>query len=165
MQTWEESVTDFGTYYRTDANMFLARGGEVLYLQLCNALSVAQATIDEFVYQAGISVADDEADLARVFESLATGFARIYGAHTDGLDSLLDHVDGLDGSTLSAVDKNAGELTCGWCPRESWPEAFLFTIELSRLMSAVLDPIDKLELLATGCALQVLRSLCAQSER
>lgn len=165
VQTWEESVAHFGTYYRTDANMFLARGGEVLYLQLCNVLSVAQETIEEFVHRAGISVADDEANLSRVYESLVTGFARIYGAHTAGLDSLLDHVDGLDGSTLSAVDRDVGELTCGWCPRESWPEAFLFAIELSRLMCAVLDPIDRLELLATGCALQVLRSLCAQSAR
>jgi len=165
VQTWEESTADFGTYYRTDGNVFLARGGEVLYLQLCNVLSVAQATVDEFVHQAGISVTNDEADLGRLHESLATGFGHIYGAHTAGLDSILDHVDGLDGSTLSAVDKSVGELTCGWCPRESWPEAFLFAIELRRLMSAVLDPVDRLELLTTGCALQVLRSLCAQSIR
>ena len=32
-------------------------------------------------------------------------------------------------------------------------------------MSAAIDPVDRLELMMVGCALQVLRSICAQSVR
>ena len=41
----------------------------------------------------------------------------------------------------------------------------MFAVELKRLLCARLDPVDRLELLMTGCSLQVLRSLCAESMR
>lgn len=56
-------------------------------------------------------------------------------------------------------------MEAGWCPEESWPEGYLCAIELKRLFSATLDPIERLDLLITGCAMQVLRTICAQSIR
>ena len=55
--------------------------------------------------------------------------------------------------------------SCGWCPGETWPEGVLFAVELLRLCEAVIDPIERLQMLELACAMQVLRSLCAQSAR
>ncbi len=43
-----------------------------------------------------------------------------------------------------------------------WAEGYLFAVELARICRANIDPIERIELLTVGCALQVLRSLCAQ---
>ena len=54
---------------------------------------------------------------------------------------------------------------CGWCPEESWQEGFLFAIELLHLCQVAIDPVERIELLEIACALQLLRSLSAQSAR
>ena len=53
----------------------------------------------------------------------------------------------------------------GWCAEESWKEGYLFAIDLLRLCTAELDLIERLGLLQSACAMQVLRSLAAQSAR
>jgi hypothetical protein len=44
-------------------------------------------------------------------------------------------------------------------------KGLLFAVELLRLSEAVIDPIERLEMLELACAMQVLRSLCAQGVR
>ena len=70
VQTWENSIYDFGTYYSTSKRDFLARGGEVLYLQLCNALSTPQEDMDEFLQNIGFYFDEDERNLERLHNSL-----------------------------------------------------------------------------------------------
>lgn len=165
--SWEESVADsnFNKYYSTTRRDFLARGGEVLYLQLCNALSIENKHISAFIRDARPFFSDDEVDLSILHSSLQNGFLKLYGSCTEPLNHLVDYIESFDKDTYVHINKDSKRLTCEWCPRDSWPEGYLFAVELNRLLSAKLDPVDKLELVMTGCALQVLRSLCAQSAR
>ena len=106
----------------------------------------------------------------------------LHGAITKALDSVLDACPatvgklaefldtGVEKQTAARTDFQSGTNTprfasCGWCPKESWPEGLLFAIEILRLCEAVIDPIERLEMLEIACAMQVLRSLCAQSVR
>ncbi len=165
LSTWEDSIGRFNRYYSTTRRNFLARGGELLYLQLCNALSTKQRSINDFVGHVGPFFSEDEVQLKALHNSLQNGFKRLYGSYTAPLDGLADYVERLDKETCDHIGSYSKTLTCEWCPRDSWPEGYLFAVELNRLMSAKLSLTDKLELMMTGCVLQVLRSLCAQSAR
>ncbi|MGI5836576.1 MAG: hypothetical protein ACOX87_08830 [Chloroflexota bacterium] len=169
---WELAIHRFHKYFTVSRHRFLARGGELLYLQLCNALFRNKAEIDDFVARLRAddpgSISDDESDPMRLHALLEQGLSRLRGSHTAPFDRLVDFVEGLDPETSRRVNEEplgAGWLSCEWCPEESWREGYLFAVELSRLLSAGLDPVERLNLLITGCALQVLRSLSAQSAR
>ncbi len=163
--TWEDSIGNFNRYYSTTKHDFLARGGELLFLQLCNALSTDQRNINEFAGCVGPFFDEDEVRLETLHNSLQNGLKRLYGSYTAPLDGLADYVERLDKETCERIGSYSKTLTCEWCPRDSWPEGYLFAVELNRLMSTKLSLTDKLGLMMTGCALQVLRSLCAQSAR
>lgn len=160
---WMDSVRRFHKYYSVSKHRFLARGGELLYLQLCNVFATEPAQIRDFAQSMGFST--DEADLQKLHQSLQEGLQKLRGQYTSSFDQLVDYIEMLDSETHHMVNNQAEKLACEWCPRGSWPEAYLFAVEIKRLLTAVLDPVERLELLMTGCALQVLRSLCAQSVR
>mgnify|MGYP000944539147 FL=1 len=82
---------------------------------------------------------------------------------------MIDLIENLDPETHRALNqadgRDQGWLSCEWCPEEGWPEGYLFAVELARVLQATLDPVERIEVLTTGCCLQVLRSLSAQSAR
>lgn len=170
---WLDYVGDFLRYFSVSRHRFLARGGELLYLQLCNALTAPPGSHAHFVDSLRqcepLCVSRGEEDPAELQRVLQHGLSNVFGRPNGALDALIDTLDGLDPHTQRAVasarGKDDGWLACEWCPRESWKEGYLFAIELSRVLTARLDPIERLESLVVSCALQVLRSLCAQSAR
>ncbi|AEG14184.1 hypothetical protein Desku_0568 [Desulfofundulus kuznetsovii DSM 6115] len=160
---WMDSVRKFHKYYSVSKHRFLARGGELLYLQLCNVFATERAEVTKFAESMGFST--DEADLKKLHGSLQEGLLKLSGQYTGPFDRLVDYIELLDKNTHELTNMEAECLTCEWCPEESWREAYLFAVEINRLLTAVLEPVERLELMMTGCALQVLRSLCAQSVR
>lgn len=167
---WSQVTGDIDTYFSTTRRNFLARGGELLYLQICNALASNREGIESFLRGPlePASIAPDEADPEKLHGALDRGLGLLASQVPASFDRLIDTIEGLDPETTNAAnpqDNDDGWLECEWCPQESWQEGYLFAIELSRLLGAALDPIQRLELMTTGCALQVLRSLCAQSAR
>ncbi len=169
---WTTITNNLSRYFSMNRRDYLARGGEVLYLQVCNALAADRPALEQFVAhlrQAAPScIAEEEADVPRLHALLTRGLATL-SAYSAGLDRLAQTIEDLDPDTKEAVaraqDGEDGWLACEWCPRESWPEGYLFAVELGRVLRARLDPIGRLQMLTIGCALQVLRSLCAQSAR
>lgn len=159
---WDDAVQRFQTYYSVSKHRFMARGGELLYLQLCNVFRADQENILKLARQVGFSPA--EADIQELHQRLSEGLGRLNGQYTGELDRLVEYIDGLDPYTQRMTNREK-PLECEWCPQESWPEGYLFAVELQRLLYAALDPVERLELFMTGCALQVLRSLCAQALR
>jgi hypothetical protein len=170
---WHEYVEHFLRYFSVSRHRFLARGGELLYLQLCNALIPPPNDHSSFINALRqiepLCISLEEQEPTELCQSLDRGLSGVFGRPDGAFEVLIDTLDGLDQLTQQAVEHarhaDQGWLACGWCPRDSWKEGYLFAIEVSRVLAAPLDPVERLEILVVGCALQVLRSLCAQSAR
>ncbi|WP_066633166.1 hypothetical protein [Desulfolucanica intricata] len=156
---WYDGINN----YDINKHNFMARGGELLYLQLCNVFLTPQTAISDFAQP--LELSDGEVNLHELHQSLQNNLPKLEGQHTFALDQLIDFIELLDTKTHTLTNSEDKWLTCAWCPRDSWQEGYLFAVEINRLLSALLDPVERLELLMTGCALQVLRSITAQSLR
>ncbi|MFY9432647.1 MAG: hypothetical protein WAP24_06155 [Thermacetogeniaceae bacterium] len=161
--SWEEAIKDFNSYYGSK-RIFFARGGELLYLQLCNLFTIEKSKISEFAKEMQIEDGN-EIDMDKLHRSLQDGLRKLRGQNMQHFNKLVDYIEFLDKNTHSLINNETKYVASEWCPRDSWQEAYLFAIEINRLLAASLEPIERLELLMTGCSLQVLRSLCAQSVR
>jgi hypothetical protein len=165
---WDEAID----YFAHNQQVFLARGGEVLYLQICNAMRQDKLIIQEWVSRVGLSFDKEETDPALLFARLSRAInssVLTSSAEIETVGKLAEFIDtGLESNTQKETDEVNGQprySKCGWCPSESWSEGWLFAVEMLRLCEAAIDPIERLELMEIACAMQVLRNLCAQSAR
>jgi len=167
-------VEDWGSaigYFSHTQQLFLARSGALLYLQVCNALCQDQAEIQAWANSAGLSLERRESSPLELHAALEHALEAVLDACPETVGRLAEFLDtGVDSETARKTDFQSDTnqprfSSCGWCPEESWPEGLLFAIEVLRLCEAVIDPIERLEMLEIACAMQVLRSLCAQSAR
>jgi hypothetical protein len=169
VDTWDGVVTRFGHFFSLGRHRFLARGGELLYLQICNALRQEASELERWAKETGLGLIPREYEPEQLRNVLGSALLSILKACPEATGQLASFIDtGADPDTAARTDMPDGEprfTACGWCPGESWPEGLLFAIELLRVCEATMDSIEKLELLEIGCALQLLRSLCAQSAR
>ena len=170
VDNWAEVIEDFSKYFSFGRHRFLARGGELLYLQLCNALRQAPATLEKWFIDVGVGSSHNERNPDSLHLSLKRSVDGLFNACPETVSKLADFVDStVESATAMRTDYDAPpnrRLTaCGWCPEESWQEGILFAIEFRRLCDALVDPVERIELLEILCSLQLLRSLCAQSAR
>ncbi len=171
VREWSVVIERFLHFFSFGRHRFLARGGELLYLQVCNALSQDEAAVQSWAQAAGLSFSRRESALSELHAGLEHALASVLDACPETVGKLAEFLDtGVDSETAKQTDFQSGTheprfASCGWCPGESWPEGLLFAIELLRLCEAVIDPIERLEMLEIACAMQELRSLCAQSAR
>ena len=156
-------------YFASNKRLFLARGGELLFLQLCNALRQAPATVRAWAEQMGVCLETQEMDPAWLHAELQRELGRLLDQCPQTLTEIADFLDsGIEADTSRATDMDNGEpryVDAGWCAAESWREGYLFAVELLRLCTADLDVVKRLQLLELACTMQVLRSLAAQSAR
>ncbi|OPL12259.1 MAG: hypothetical protein AVO34_07620 [Firmicutes bacterium ML8_F2] len=162
VNSWDEAINS-NNYFNTRKHIFMARGGELLYLQLCNLFTTKQSKIDDFVKL--MKLPAHESNIINLYNTLQQNLKLLESPYIKTFNRFIEFIDGLDVETQRSVNSNTGKLSCAWCPQECWKEAMLFAIELNRLMESVLDPVERIELLTTGCSLHVLRSICAQSVR
>jgi len=164
---WNEALN----YIVHSQHIFLARGGELLYLQICNTLRQEEETLNNWAQQNNLSFSNRESSPVKLHDALRNAINSVLGACPDTIDKLAAFIDtGIESETakLTEYKENSEEprfTPCGWCPTESWPEGYLFSVEILRISEAAIDPIERLELMEIACAVQVLRSLCAQSAR
>ncbi len=167
VDSWERAID----YFSHTQQLFLARSGALLYLQILNALSQDQENIQAWADKAGLSLEQRESSPAELHGALEHALNSVLDACPATVGRLAEFLDtGVDSETAKKTDIQSGTnkprfASCGWCPEESWPEGLLFAVELLRLCEAVIDPIERLEMLEIACAMQVLRNLCAQSAR
>ena len=165
VSTWGEALKHF----THSQHVFLARGGELLYLQLCNALRQPPDNICSLRSDLGIALDATETNPKSLYDALTNACSEIKEQCPHALDKLACLIDEIDGATAQATDGADGLndrfTRCGWCPEDSWREGYLFAVEFLRVCQANLDPIKRVEMLTLCCAFQVLRSLCAQSAR
>lgn len=167
---WREVLENFTHFFSYDKHRFLARGGELLYLQLCNALRQEFGRVQTWLGDAGFGCLQCERNPESLHDALETTLTQIFDATPETIDKLAIFLEtGVDSETEKYTDFDANSQrrysSCGWCPEESWREGVVFGIELLRLCKAAIDPIERIELLEIACAMQVLRSLCAQAVR
>lgn len=156
---WRDAIQ----YFSTTQKLFMARGGELLYLQLCNAFRSRGEEFEQFTVKLDLS--SEERDSHSLYRALECNLRQITGHAPPALDQIALLIDGIDGFTAEKTNRVEDPIRCGWCPEESWQEGYLFAVELNRLCMAAVDPVERIELLMLGCAMHVLRSLCAQSAR
>jgi len=169
VNSWKESIDRLNKFYSVSKHRFMARGGEVLFLQICNLMAQDEQDIKKFAD--GLMDSDsglftpEEYNLADLHQALQNGLTKLDNDYIAPLKQMVDYIEKLDEETHNMLMDRTAYNNCKWCPQESWPEGFLFAVELKRLFEAVLDPLERIELLMTGCVLQVLRSVSAQSAR
>jgi hypothetical protein len=167
IEEWEEALY----YFDHNQALFLARGGEVLYLQICNALRQSPETIEQWAENSGLkaSLTGSERNPQWLHQQLDSALDNLMLACPKTVTELAEFVDsGVESGTADYTDYKNGEpqyTQCGWCPRESWQEGYLFAVEILRLCRAEVDLMERLDLLEMACAMQVLRSLAMQADR
>lgn len=155
--SWEDAVA--GGLFTFSQHDFLARGGEVLYLQLCNLMRFFESTeLRDFEGKNGFDSGDAQESIKIIGQGLDSFFQQV-----SALDELCRWVESADQITKSLIQRQPAQ--CGWCPEESWQEAYLFAHEFANICRCTIDPLEKIEMLTLCCVFQVLRSLCAQACR
>jgi hypothetical protein len=164
---WDEAWK----YFNTGAHAFMARGGELLFLQLQNLFNAAKS--ENLLSEIGLDCADAYGHLTKLQSisalkvSLEEKFKKLL---EDG-----DRAIGPIGNFIESALSNSGissepegelkEATLGWVPRKTATEAMLFAWEANNICSAQRGGLQKISLLRDLCVLQVMRSLCFQASR
>lgn len=164
VETWQDALKKF----KYSQHIILSRGGELLYLQLCNALRQNSENIEVWLKQTDRwdKFLPCEQIPKTLLENLDMAFSRFFSKTPDGLNELAEFINRQGRpSGEEEADSFDRKATCGWCPEESWREGYLFAVELSRILQAQTDIMETVELLQIACAMQLLRSLAAQSYR
>ncbi len=168
-QHWDNVTTSLTTFLTMNKHRFLARGGEVLYLQICNALRQPKDKIKEWVATTDLGFSREELDPKKLHENLDKELSRMMEQCPSALTEIAEFIDeGLDSDTSEKTDGPKHDrrfVNAGWCRIESWKEGYIFAVEIYRLLKAGLDIVDRIHLLEIACAVQVIRSLVSQSFR
>jgi hypothetical protein len=159
------------TYLTMNKHRFLARGGEVLYLQICNALRQKAEVVRRWVKENDVHLEVNEQNPAWLHQELEHELVTLLDQCPQTVTEIAEFLDGgVEPETASAtdIDPKDGQpryATAGYCRADSWREGYLFAVDLLRLCQANLDIIERLRLLETACAMQLLRTLASQSAR
>lgn len=157
--------SDSEKYFSHDGHLFMARGGELLFLQLAHLFSNKD--------KAAVSVAKLHASkdyqhlsgkyLDELQHNLEFWLKDLICNSVSKVDALAEFVE----TSLKPIrtDASTKRAPLGWVPRSTVSEAYLFAVELDNICSSSLGRLDKIELLQALCSLHVLRSLCFQANR
>lgn len=154
---------DAKKYFATDRHNFMARGGELLFLQLANLFSdpaspelLMLMKRDEYRHLGEYAISERK-------RRIESGLRDILDDAIRPLNDLVAMIEErLSSYTLQSEPKTA---SLGWVPAVSRTEALLFTYEVDTICSLSLSSLEKLDLLRLLCCFQVLRSLCFQARR
>ncbi len=160
LKKWD-SDQDIKKYFAADRHNFMARGGEVLFLQLANLfLKTNDHNIKHMLEKKEYQHINK--NLANLKENLEEKLRQILEETIKPIGGLAQLIENRLEKYKLDINKKAN---LGWAPAISKPESLLFAHEMNNICSSKLDALDKLELLKTLCCLQVLRSLCFQANR
>ncbi|WP_165855179.1 hypothetical protein [Marinobacter sp. JSM 1782161] len=156
VETWEKAEQHFST----GSHNFMARGGEVLFLQLWHVLQRAQ----EPQVSQWLNEQYNHVDWSAVRNHLAEGLSSSLSA-IDGPISQLGSVVEYAGQQAPVINEKRSHQAFGWIHKASWREASLFAWELSNVVLSNQDALKKMRVLQNLCCLHVLRSMCCQAVR
>lgn len=151
---------DAKKYFDIGSHNFMARGGELLFLQLAHLfLRQPIRVLDEMGNQYKHLLDDVNEDLRLRLQTAL--HKTITGL--EGIDSLTkfveSHLEEYQYQTKPSMAK------MGWIPTNTTPESLLFAVEMLNICNSSHGALQKLELLQDLCSMQVLRSLSFQGRR
>lgn len=163
VESWEDALQKF----KYSQHIILARGGELLYLQICNALSKSSKDVEAWLKETGRwdTLMSYERTPEELHKNLQNAFEEFFTVPPQELNDLADFINKQGKNIEDDDDPSLRKASCGWCPEESWHEGYLFAVELLRILQAPIDIMETVEMLQIACAMQLLRSLAAQSYR
>jgi len=168
-ENWDDVLRCRPSLFDMNQHVFLARGGELLYLQLCNALRQTHARISEWSTTSQVALTSDEMNPQWLRSQLSSDIYSLLSACPATLTKLAEFIDtGVDQETATETDGSEEDprwVSCGWCNMNSWQEGYLFAVELHRLLDIHMGVVDRIDLLELLCAMQNLRTLARQAER
>ncbi len=160
--TWDAALP----FFSNNKYAFMSHGGDVLYYQLCLALSRKQDEIVRWNEDAALGLGPEELDPEGLRLALEQALATMQPPHS-GLDELAALICDLEAETALSTDKDRGGepryQAMGWCAADSWKEGYLFAVELLHILRADVDIMERITLLETACGLQILRTLLART--
>lgn len=166
---WYDLIENRSSYFDMNQHLFFARGGELLYLQVCNALRQPHDRITTWCQDGVFGLTKDEQDPEWLHTQLNESLQNLMSFCPPTLTELAEFIDSrLDPITPESTDGAGLDrrfVSAGWCNTESWMEGYLFAVDLLRLMQSNLDVVERIYMLETACSMQVLRTLAMQSMR
>jgi hypothetical protein len=168
-ESWSYVVDNAKLYFSLNKHRFLARGGELLYLQICNAMKQNQEAIQAWNLDAKLEFSSEELEPEKLLNSLERGLAKFFSACPKFIDDLAEFIDDkLDPETAAKTDMHEQQprfVEAGWCNSATWQEGYLLAVEMNRILSSGLDVMDSVYYLETLFMLHTLRNLIMQSSR
>ena len=159
LMEWKDSEKHFAK----DRHNFMARGGELLFLQLANLFAEPSApelleltSRAEYQHLSMLRLKDIERDISEALRIVLEDAVRPLNALVDLVEKRLCSL---------AFENDESPASLGWVPAVTRSEALFFAFEIKNICSLNLSSLEKLDLLQMLCCFQVLRSLCFQSAR
>lgn len=167
--SWSNLFETRGKYFSTSQHAFFAGGGELLYLQICNAMKQNPEAIEAWNLDAKLEFSSEEIEPEKLLNSLERGLAKFFSACPKFIDDLAEFIDDkLDPETAAKTDMHEQQprfVEAGWCSSATWQEGYLLAVEMNRILSSGLDVMDSVYYLETLFMLHTLRNLIMQSSR
>ncbi|MCW8884236.1 MAG: hypothetical protein OQK12_03140 [Motiliproteus sp.] len=156
------SWDDAKRHFAADKHLFMARGGELLFLQLAHLFSMDHSEILSQLTESDEYKHLRRTNIAALQNDVEEGINSILKNSVGELDDLANFIEGSLEDFKLHPKKSA---TLGWVPTTSVIEALLFAIELRNICRSSVGDLEKIELMQLLCSLHVLRSLCFQARR
>jgi len=168
-ESWSYVLDNTKLYFSLNKHRFLARGGELLYLQICNAMKQNPEAIQAWNLDAKLEFSSEELEPEKLLTRLERGLAKFFSACPKFIDDLAEFIDDkLDPETAAKTDMQEQQprfVEAGWCNSATWQEGYLLAVEMNRILSSGLDVMDSVYYLETLFMLHTLRNLIMQSSR
>ena len=168
-ESWSYVLDNTKLYFSLNKHRFLARGGELLYLQICNAMKQNPEAIQAWNLDAKLEFSSEELEPEKLLTRLERGLAKFFSACPKFIDDLAEFIDDkLDPETAAKTDMHEQQprfVEAGWCNSATWQEGYLLAVEMNRILSSGLDVMDSVYYLETLFMLHTLRNLIMQSSR
>ncbi len=159
LQSWN----DARKYFATDRHNFMARGGELLFLQLAHLFSDKGYLGIESLRSNTSYEHLEQIDLVKLRTSIETELKIILQDAASSINSLASFIEKTLNDYRLYDDIKPAPL--GWVPTASLSEAFLFANELNNVCLSKYGALEKIDFLQLLCCMQVLRSFCCQARR
>lgn len=156
-QDWESTLR----FFDTGAHNFMARGGELIYLQLLNLFSHPDLPEIEALrrHESYRHLTND----ASWKECIETDLREMLGKVEDHIGGLASFIE--DCWKGYRYKSEPVESNLGWVPTDTATEAYLLASEMLNIASSSHGSLQKVEFLQDLCCLHVLRTLCCRARR